>query len=89
MDIHTLLSFKKLFQLITLNVQKCVHSVKAGSPPLWQDTQDLANAWYVLETQLIFVEQMNALCILSIILLTSSFYASLICPDFLVLKVIL
>lgn len=31
MDIQILLSFKKLFHVVTLTVQKCVHSVKAGS----------------------------------------------------------
>lgn len=52
--------------------------MKAGSSLLWQDTQDLANAWYMLETLVVLIEQMNALCVLSIILLTLIFYPNLI-----------
>lgn len=77
MDIQILLSFKKLFHVVTL-----CKNVFA----LWKlevrYAQYLANAWYVLETQLMFVEQKNALCILSIILLTVELLPYLICPDF-------
>lgn len=66
-----------------LSVQNRVHSEKAGGCPLLLCTQCSANAWFMLEAPLTFAEQMEAVCVLSTILWTSSFSPVLICPDLL------